>query len=192
MSDNQQFLTLMLAFLREVVIGPTLFLVYINDLIDCIKNQVYLFANDTTLSAIILNSMKSKTLVINSFQSDLKAIEEWSEKWLVIFNAKKTQIMTISRKKSKSINEDITFVNESLIEVENIKLLGINITSSLDGSYHSHKPSCKARWTKIGYTKKGKKNSSTCIHINFIQNKSKIYYGILWTYLAECFKMCSE
>ena len=30
----------------------------------------------------------------------------------------------------------ITFVNENLIEVKNIKLLGINITSSLDWNYH--------------------------------------------------------
>ena len=55
---------------------------------------------------------------------------------LVNFNAKKTQLMTISRKKVRSTNENITFVNESLIEVENIKLLGINITSSLDWRYH--------------------------------------------------------
>ena len=96
------------------------------------KNHAHLLVDDTTLSAIISNSMESKTLVINSFQSDLRTIEEWAEKWLVNFNAKKTQLMTISRKKSKSINEDITFVNESLIEVENNKLLGINITSTLD------------------------------------------------------------
>ena len=49
--------------------------------------------------------MKSETLVINSFQSDLTAIEEWAKKWLVNFNAKKTQLMIISRKKSNSINE---------------------------------------------------------------------------------------
>ena len=85
------------------VIGPTLFLIYINDLIDCVKNQVHLFADDTTLSAIIPNGMESKTQVINSFQSDLRAIEEWAEKWLVNFNAKKTQLMTISRKKANQL-----------------------------------------------------------------------------------------
>ena len=51
-----------------------------------------------------------KTLVIISFQSDFRVIEEWAEKWLVNFNVKKTQLMTISHKKSKSINDDITFV----------------------------------------------------------------------------------
>ena len=85
------------------VIEPTIFLNYINDLIDCFKNQVHLFADDITLSAIIPNSMESKTLVINSFQSDLRAIEEWAEKLLVNFNVKKTQLMTISCKKASQL-----------------------------------------------------------------------------------------
>ena len=47
--------------------------------------------------------MESKTLVINSFQSDLRAIEEWAEKWLVNFNAKKTHLITISPKKASQL-----------------------------------------------------------------------------------------
>ena len=62
------------------IIGPTLFLIYINDLIDCVRNQAHLF---TEPPAIIPNRMESKTLLINYFQSDLRAIEEWAEKWLV-------------------------------------------------------------------------------------------------------------
>ena len=54
------------------------------------------------LSAIIPNSMELKTLVINSFQSDLRTIE-WAEKWLVNFNTKKIQLMTISHKKASQL-----------------------------------------------------------------------------------------
>ena len=64
--------------------------------------------------------------------------------------------MTISCKKIKSINEDITFVNESLIEIENIKLLGINITSSLDWSYHiNHLTKCTGQ--RLDILRKAKK-----------------------------------
>ena len=133
--------------------------------------------------------MKSKSLVINSFQSDLRAIEEWAKKWLVNFNAKKTQLMTISHKKSKSVNKDITFANESLIEVEKIKLFGINITSSLDWSYHINYLGNCAR-QRLGILRIARKmlppSSISTLY------KSKIHYGILWIYLAECFKMCSE
>jgi len=170
------------------VIGPTLFLIYINDLIDCVKNQVHLFADDTTLSAIIPNGMESKTQVINSFQSDLRAIEEWAEKWLVNFNAKKTQLMTISRKKSKSINDDITFVNESLIEVENIKLLGINITSSLDWSYHINHLAKRAG-QRLGILRKARRILPPASISTLYKTKVRSimeYCGPIWQNASKC------
>ena len=132
--------------------------------------------------------MESKTLVINSFQSDLKAIEEWAEKWLVNFNAKKTQLMTISRKKSKSINEDITFVNENLIEVENIKLLGINITSSLDWNYHINHLA-KHAGQRLGILRKARKILPPASISTLYKTKVRSimeYCGPIWQNVSKC------
>ena len=55
------------------ILGPTLFLIFINDLTDCVKNQIDMFADDTTLSAIIPND-QSRAAVHLSIQNDLDNI----------------------------------------------------------------------------------------------------------------------
>ncbi|XP_069114292.1 uncharacterized protein [Argopecten irradians] len=56
------------------VLGPLLFVIYINDLPEMIKSTVYLFADDTKLFQII-NSQESK----KSIQEDLLQLTHWSE-----------------------------------------------------------------------------------------------------------------
>ncbi len=58
---------------------------------------------------------------------------------MVLFNAKKTQLLTVSRKKIRTASTDIVFSNEHIKKVDFIKLLGLNITSNLDWSYHIDK-----------------------------------------------------
>ena len=97
-----------------------------------------MFADDTTLSAVFPNS-KSRTAVNHSLQSDLDNITLWAEKWLVNFNAKKTQLMTVSRKKDKATLPNLCFLDETLREVNIIKLVGIIITDKLNWGDHVDK-----------------------------------------------------
>ena len=120
------------------ILGPTLFLAFINDLAESMENNIDLFADDTTLSAVIRNC-KNKEVVIRSLQSDLENVTSWAKKWIVTFNAKKTQVMTISRKRDKTNDFPLSFCGEQLEETNCIKLVGINITNSLNWGYHADK-----------------------------------------------------
>ena len=60
------------------VLGPILFVMFINDLPDLIKSEVFLFADDTKVFSVNKSVKDAEQL-----QSDLDALEEWSNKWLL-------------------------------------------------------------------------------------------------------------
>ena len=65
------------------VLGPLLFIIYINDLPEYIKHcKVRLFADDCVLYRPIFNH--NDTILV---QADLHALESWSKHWLMNFNA---------------------------------------------------------------------------------------------------------
>jgi hypothetical protein len=63
------------------VLGPCLFLIYINDIPDTLKSNVRLFADDTIVYLTISAWTDCHTL-----QSDLHKLEKWEEEWLMSFN----------------------------------------------------------------------------------------------------------
>ena len=72
------------------VLGPVLFTVYINDIDQGLFNLIKKFADDTKL----IGKAKSE-IDIDSIKSDLIKLEEWSDKWLMKFNAEKCKVMHI-------------------------------------------------------------------------------------------------
>ena len=79
------------------ILGPLLFLVYINDLSDGLKSNAKLFADDTSLFTII----KDKNESANTFNGDLQLISSWAYKWKMLFNPdpkKPAQEVLFSRK----------------------------------------------------------------------------------------------
>ena len=63
------------------VLGPILFLIYINDLDDDITSKVLKFADDTKVFRKIKSDADRQHL-----QDDLNKFIEWSEKWQMLFN----------------------------------------------------------------------------------------------------------
>ena len=61
--------------------GPLLFVLYINDLPEVVKSEVYLFADDTKIYCKILDEG-------SSLQEDLTKLEDWSNKWFLQGNTK--------------------------------------------------------------------------------------------------------
>ena len=66
---------------QGTVLGPLLFLYHINDLPECVKSQVRLFADDCLLYRQIKNREDHILL-----QNDLTCLEEWAQKWGMRFN----------------------------------------------------------------------------------------------------------
>ena len=59
------------------VLGPLLFVIYINDLPECISSNSYLFADDTKIFRQISSKEDAKHL-----QDDIDALDSWSKTWL--------------------------------------------------------------------------------------------------------------
>ena len=78
------------------VLGPLLFIIYINDLPEYIKHcKVRLFADNCVLYRPIFNH--NDTLLV---QADLHALESWSKDWLMNFNASKCHSMKLSQSRN--------------------------------------------------------------------------------------------
>jgi len=58
------------------VLGPVLFLIFIDDLEDGIRNMVYKFADDTKVLAQVQSDAERKKL-----QEDFNKLSEWTKKW---------------------------------------------------------------------------------------------------------------
>ena len=82
------------------ILGPLLFLIFINDIVKDIGASVRLFADNTSLY-IVAESPQSAATIING---DMSTISNWANFWLVDFNAAKTLSMVVSRKVNKPIN----------------------------------------------------------------------------------------
>jgi len=81
------------------ILGPLMFLVYINDIIADIQAHIHLFADDTSLFMVV-NSPNETAAVL---QADIDKISSWADKWLVSFSPSKSESMLISRKIKKNI-----------------------------------------------------------------------------------------
>ena len=69
------------------VLGPLLFLIYINDIVNEISSNIHLFADDTILYITVNDPLQSATVL----NSDLTKITVWGHNWLVTFNPCKTE-----------------------------------------------------------------------------------------------------
>jgi len=72
------------------VLGPLLFLIYVNDLPDWIKNDMRMFADDTKIWSRIGGLTDCVRL-----QADLNQLHAWSDKWLLSFNPDKCKVMHV-------------------------------------------------------------------------------------------------
>ena len=114
------------------VLGPLLFLIYINDLMAVTRSNIKLFADDTSLY-IDFDDANVASRVLNE---DLQAIQNWADQWLINFCPNKTKLMTCSYSNKNKNHPQIKFNNVELADVDSHKHLGL--TLSRDMTWTSH------------------------------------------------------
>ena len=119
------------------ILGPLLFLLFINDLpLYTDKVSTDLYADDTTL----YNVQDSIEQIENNLQSALNSLHIWCKNNGMILNSSKTKVMLVTTKQKRqglnTDNLDLNFNNESLNMISNDKILGVYVDNNLTWTDH--------------------------------------------------------
>ena len=120
------------------VLGPCLFLAYINDLPDSLKSKARLFADDTIVYLTINSQSDAQTL-----QDDLLKLEQWESNWSMEFNPDKCEVIHVTKKKDP-IMFPYKLHNSELKSTENAKYLGVTISNDFSWKPHIENMTSKA------------------------------------------------
>ena len=108
---------------QESVLGPLLFIIYINDLDNGISSDISKVADDSKIDRIIRLESDVKEL-----QGDLDRLNEWMVKWQMDFNIDKCKVMNIGRENPQNrYNINKVMLNRSECERD----LGVQVISDL-------------------------------------------------------------
>src|SRR5437870_5900264 len=82
------------------LLGPLLFVIYIDDIDDNIINKLSKFADDTKLVGNVTTEDQ-----VAGMRQDLKELYRWSEDWLMMFNTEKCKVIHYGKENAKSSYE---------------------------------------------------------------------------------------
>ena len=136
------------------VLGPILFLVFINDMPDCVTSRCRLFADDSIIYRNVNSDSDAELL-----QKDLDALHKWETDWGMSFNPSTCHILQVSRKKHKRPHT-YKLKGATLESVEDATYLGVEISNNL--SWHKQCNKVAAKGNKIlGFIKRNVRTSSS-------------------------------
>ncbi len=114
------------------MLGPLLFLLYINDICEDVESNYFLYADDTSLLDIVDGSIASAS----KLEKDLEKVNAWCKNWLMDMNPSKCETITFSTKHLKQIHPNLRLDNRPLRDVTSHTHLGLTLTSNLSWSQH--------------------------------------------------------
>ena len=105
------------------VLGPLLFLIYINDLEDDISSKVLKFADDTKVIRKVTNDTDKQSL-----QDDLDKLVKWSEKWQMLLNFGKCKCIHIGH---GNMDEEYKMGDDVIGRTTQEKELGVTFSADM-------------------------------------------------------------
>ena len=126
------------------VLSPTLFLLFINDLLSVTSCPIHSYADDSTLHfSTAFNKRPNQQDLQNSrldaaerLNSDLAIISDWGKRNLVSFNASKTQFLHLSTRQTLPDAYNLSFDNTQLPLSPTLNILGLSFTQNLNWKLH--------------------------------------------------------
>ena len=133
--------TVSLGVPQGTVLGPLLFLIFINDLPSSVSSTTRLFADDCLMYRRIKTPEDQAIL-----QRDLNKLQQWEDRWLMQFNPDKCEVLRVTNRKSPVL-ADYIIHGQVLNTVDSAKYLGLTIHKSLSWDTHIDKITKKANST---------------------------------------------
>ena len=130
------------------ILGPFLFLVYINDLPSMIDNTIARFADDSKCSNVI-----NSTNDCVSLKNDPNSLQTWCRDWQLRFNSSKCEVQSVTRKQNPLFS--ITKLDVFPCPMySSQKDLGVTVTSDLKWNRHINNITSKGYKT-LGFLQRG-------------------------------------
>ncbi|CAD0198524.1 unnamed protein product [Chrysodeixis includens] len=114
------------------ILGPLLFLIYVNDLPRALKHECVLFADDTT---IILDCKNMDTFKTEIYKT-LEDVIQWLDLNKLKINIEKTKFINFKTYKSKNLDLNISYNNSPIKQIHSAKFLGITLDTHLSWKEH--------------------------------------------------------
>ena len=124
------------------ILGPILFLIYIDDLTEVVDSDIRIFADDTFIFRLA-DQNSSEAL-----NRDLENITKWAYQWKMLFNpdiSKQAVEIIFSNKREKSIHIPLTFNGIPVKLADETKHLGMILDSKLSFEKHIDEKLAKSR-----------------------------------------------
>jgi hypothetical protein len=139
---------------QGTVLGPILFLTYINDFPEYISHSTLrLFADDSIIYKEIVS--REDTLML---QADLDSAGRWEQDWLMAFHPDKCNILSVTQRKNP-FNFTYTLHGHTLVKVKSAKYLGVTIQDNLKWDSHINSMANKANQS-LGFLRRNLKINS--------------------------------
>ena len=139
---------------QGTVLGPLLFLTYINDLPEATKHSSSkLFADDSGLLKKVKDEKDQEKL-----QEDLEALEQWEKDWQMEFNPSKCIVMNMVGQNKDPLIYNYKLHGQVLENAKTSKYLGVHLSSNMEWSEHIDRTVAKGHRT-VGFLRR---NFSSC------------------------------
>ena len=129
--QSSEFLPVETGVPQGSTLGPLLFLIYMNDIVDNISCDINLFADDTSLLEVMSDPVRNT----ENLNRDLQTLSAWAAQWLMYFNVLKTVLMTFSLKRQTHC-PPVMFDGTPLPETKTHTHLGLTLTTNLSWDAH--------------------------------------------------------